>query len=64
MAGPTPKDVYAGGGSGKDAVSRYGCGSYNDRDWYTYGEAFAAAPDPFGTHSSSIASIKCEGGLP
>lgn len=64
MAGPTSKSVFAGGGSGKDAVARYGCGSWNDRDWYTYGEAFAASPDPFGSHSSAIASVKCEGGLP
>lgn len=64
MVGPISKSVYAGGGSGKDAVARFGCGSSNDRDWYTYGEAFApGAPHPFGSHSSSIASVKCQGGL-
>lgn len=65
MVGPVWYSVYAGGGAGKDAVARYTCRNSNVRDWYTYGQAFAPnAPDPFGSHSSAIQPVACEGGLP
>lgn len=65
MAGPTSKLVWPGGGSGKDAVARYECKNSSKRDWYTYGTGLAPGhTKPFGSHSSSIKSISCDGGLP
>ncbi|MGO1536036.1 MAG: hypothetical protein ACTHWM_03835 [Yaniella sp.] len=63
-AGPTAKSVYAGGGGGKDAVARYTCKNSKKRDWYTYGAAYAPGTSkPFGSHSSAVKSVACDGGL-
>jgi hypothetical protein len=64
MVGPVPAVVAPGGGRGNAAVARYDCRNSSNRDWYTYGEIFApGAAKAFGSHSSSVTEIACDGGL-